>query len=83
MKMIVQVELITDWGDINTVEVARIDRPVQTLEPETVGLLLEDGKRLLHDLQQIVVHAQTNEYCSLRRMCQHCHRWTEVKDSSV
>lgn|GEM_PF-4891908 len=50
MKIIVRVELVTGWGDTEILEVARIDRPVQALEPETVGLLLEDGKRLLHGL---------------------------------
>ena len=35
-------------------ELGRIDRPSQTLEPEAVGLTLEDGKRLLHSLQQSI-----------------------------
>ena len=43
MKIIVRVDLITDWGDISTIEVGQIDRPSQELEPETVGLLMEDG----------------------------------------
>jgi len=36
------------------VELGRIDRPSQTLEPEAVGLTLEGGKRLLHSLQQSI-----------------------------
>ncbi len=40
MKIVVRVELITDWGDVNTIEVGRIDRPSQTLDPESVGLSL-------------------------------------------
>jgi hypothetical protein len=47
MKIVVRVELITDWGDVNTIEVGRIDRPSQTLDPESVGLSLADGKQLL------------------------------------
>jgi hypothetical protein len=42
--------LITDWGDADTIEVDRIDRPSQTLDPESVGLSLADGKKLLHKL---------------------------------
>jgi hypothetical protein len=80
VKIIVRVELVTDWGDASTVEVGQIERPSQSLEPETVGLSLEDGKRLLHSLQQAVIPAQTEEICALRRVCQGCHRWTEVKD---
>ena len=47
MKIVVRVELITDWGEARILEAGRIDRPSQTLEPDAVGLTLEDGKRLL------------------------------------
>ncbi|HEX3633885.1 hypothetical protein P0D88_33680 [Paraburkholderia sp. RL18-103-BIB-C] len=40
MKIVVRIELITDWGDVNTIEVGRIDRPSQTLDQESVGLSL-------------------------------------------
>src|SRR5258708_5585029 len=76
MKIVVRIELITDWGDVNTIEVGRIDRPSQTLDPESVGLSLADGKQLLHNLQQAVIHAQADEICGLRRICRRCHRWT-------
>src|SRR5258708_8236799 len=80
MKIVVRVELITDWGDVNTIEVGRIDRPSQTLDPESVGLSLADGKQLLHNLQQAVIPAQADEICTLRRICRRCHRWTALKD---
>jgi hypothetical protein len=80
MKIVVRVELITDWGDAETIEVDAIDRPSQSLEPECVGLSLVDGKRLLQSLQQAVIWAQADEICKLRRVCQGCHRWTEFKD---
>ena len=80
MKIVVRVELITDWGDVNTIEVGRIDRPSQTLDPESVGLSLADGKQLLHNLQQAVIPAQADEICDLRRICRRCHRWTALKD---
>ena len=31
MKIVVRVELITDWGEERSVEVGRIDRPSQTV----------------------------------------------------
>jgi hypothetical protein len=80
MKIVVRVELITDWGEVNTIEVGRIDRPSQTLDPESVGLSLADGKQLLHNLQQAVIPAQADEFCGLRRICRRCHRWTALKD---
>ncbi|QIE29225.1 hypothetical protein SBC2_73010 (plasmid) [Caballeronia sp. SBC2] len=80
MKIVVRVELITDWGDVNTIEVGRIDRPSQTLDPKSVGLLLADGKQLLHNLQQAVIPAQADDICCLRRICRRCHQWTALKD---
>ena len=80
MKIVVRVELITDWGDTNTIEVGRIDRPSETLDSESVGLSLGDGKQLLHNLQQAVIPAQTDEICALRRICRRCQRWTALKD---
>jgi hypothetical protein len=80
MKIVIRVELTTDWGDANTIEVGRIDRPSQTLDSESVGLSLADGKQLLHYLQQAVIPAQADEICALRRICRRCHRWTALKD---
>ena len=80
MKIVVRVELITDWGEERSVEVGRIDRPSQTLGPDDVGLTLDDGKRLLHSLQQSVVRAQAEEIHELSRICRGCHRRTPIKD---
>ena len=80
MKIVVRVELITDWGDTNTIEVGRIDRPGRTLDAESVGLSLADGKQLLHNLQQAVIPAQADEICALRRICRRCHRSMALKD---
>lgn len=33
MKIIVRVDLVTDWGDTATVQVDQIERPSQNLEP--------------------------------------------------
>ena len=52
MKIVVRVELITDWGDTTTIEAGRIDRPSETLDSESIGLSLADGKQLLHRVQQ-------------------------------
>jgi hypothetical protein len=80
MKIVIRVELITDWGDANTIEVGRIDLPSQTLDPEYVGLSLADGKQLLHNLHQAVIPAQADEICALRRICRRCHRSMALKD---
>lgn len=82
MKFIVRVERITDWGETTSTEVGKIDRPNQSLKPRSVGLSLENGKRLLHGLQRAVIRAQTDEFCALRRVCQRCHRWLAGRGTS-
>ena len=37
MKIVVRVELTTDWGDISEQEVHRIERPGHLLRQENVG----------------------------------------------
>ena len=80
MKIVVRAELVTDWGDTTTIEVARFDRPVHLLDPESIGLSLADGKQLLSGLQQVVIPAQADEYCEIRRVCSNCRRQTQLKD---
>ena len=43
MKIVVRVELLTDWGDLNTIKVGRIDRTSQTPYPQSVRPSLADG----------------------------------------
>ncbi|KAF7961883.1 hypothetical protein AWV80_28375 [Cupriavidus sp. UYMU48A] len=84
MKVILRVETITDWGDSSTHELCQFERPIGDLTPETVGLSLADGKEALHKLQQqIVVTAQAEEICELRRVCSRCGRWLPLKDYRI
>jgi hypothetical protein len=54
MKVKIHVELITDWGESRTVEACEFARPMTEFSAETVGLSLDDGKKLLHAVQQHV-----------------------------
>ena len=83
MKIVVRVELITDRGEVNTIELGRVDRPSQTLDAESVGLSMAEGKQPLYNLQQAVIPARTDEICTLRRICRRCHRWTALKDAGI
>jgi hypothetical protein len=51
MKIVVRVELTTDWGDISEQEVHRSERPGHLLRQGNVGLSIGDGKRVLERLQ--------------------------------
>jgi hypothetical protein len=80
MKIIVRVQLVTDWGEVSEVDVAEIQRPAGEFESKTLGLSLGDGKQIMHRLQQTVATAQTDEFCELQRVCPCCHRWNPIKD---
>ncbi len=80
MRVVVRVELTTDWGEVTEREVISFDRPAKTLRSDNVGLSLADGKHLLQNLQQSVVASQADEFCALHRVCSNCHRLTPIKD---
>lgn len=80
MKITIRVEITTDWDETDTFEICQLERPYRQLEPEKVGLSLAEGKDLLHRLQKVVVAAQAEEVCMLRRFCTRCHRFLELKD---
>lgn len=83
MKVTIRVEITTDWDETETFEIGQLERPYRQLEPDKVGLSLAEGKDLLHRLQQVVVAAQAEEVCLLRRFCTRCHRFLELKDRRI
>jgi hypothetical protein len=80
MKIIVRVQLVTDWGEVSEVDIAEIPRPASGYESKTLGFSLGDGKQIMQRLQQTVASAQTEELCELQRVCPCCHRWNPIKD---
>ena len=80
MKIIVRVQLVTDWGEVSEVDVAEIQRPAGEFESKTLGLSLGDGKQIMQRVEQTVASAQTDEFCELQRVCSSCHRWNPIKD---
>lgn len=83
MKLTIRVEITTDWDETDTFEICQIERPYCQLEPGSVGLSLAEGKDVLHRLQGIVVAAQAEEVCMMRRFCTRCHRWLDLKDRRI
>ena len=57
MKIKIHVELVTDWQEAINLEACEFARPMTEFTAETVGLSLDDGKRLLQAVQQHVVAA--------------------------
>ncbi|SIT44909.1 conserved hypothetical protein [Paraburkholderia ribeironis] len=83
MKVTIRIDVTTDYGETETFEICQFERPYRELEPAKVGLSLDEGKDLLHRLQRLVVAAQAEDVCTLRRYCTRCHRFLELKDRRI
>ena len=70
--MICKIQVVTlgEGGREETVEIACLERT--DLKPETLGLTLAEGKRILKDLQQIVVESQVASFLLPTRACPAC-----------
>ncbi|WP_166145771.1 hypothetical protein [Methylosinus sp. RM1] len=73
-KLVWRVKLVADFGDETTepeIEVARIERDEFSV-PETLGLSLAEGKRLVAAIQTEMVRAQAAAMGERLRCCAHC-----------
>jgi hypothetical protein len=70
MQCTIQVVITTENGQIDTREIAVLER--EDLTPTTLGLTLADGKAILKALQAVVVEQQMTAYLKTQRPCAHC-----------
>ena len=77
MKLTIQVVTTTDDGQETTRDIACVER--QDLTPETFGLSLAEGKRVLQALQEVVVEWQMHPYLQQQRTCPHCGKTRQSK----
>jgi hypothetical protein len=72
-KLVWRVKLVaeTDGGPAREIEVARIQRDPYA-RPETLGLTLEEGKRIAAAIQREVAQAQASVMGENFRYCGHC-----------
>jgi hypothetical protein len=80
MEWTVRLEAMTGWGEVETVEVVSIARPVLAATADNVGLSLAEAKSLLTRLQEAMVRGQVAEYLHCRRVCPDCLSFQPVKD---
>jgi hypothetical protein len=78
MHIKIQVVIEDSEAPVNE-EIAFLER--NDLSPETLGLTLEEGKKLLSDIQKTMV-SQINGYISHSRSCPHCGKDRVLKDLS-
>ena len=83
MKIAVRIEVAIDYGETETFGIFRLERSYRNLEPAKIGLSLAEGKHVLHEMQKIVVAAQAEEVCTLRRFCTRCHRMLDLKERRI
>ena len=80
MEWTIRLEAKTGWGEVETVEVVSIARPVLAATADDVGLSLAEAKSLLTRLQEAMVRGQVAEYLHCRRVCPDCLTFQPVKD---
>jgi hypothetical protein len=69
MEWTIKLEARTGWGEVETVEVGRLQRRVLGLTADEVGLTLAGGKDLLSELHRLVLQTQMEEYVMCARVC--------------
>ena len=72
MEWTIKLEARTGWGEVETIEVGRLQRRVVGLTAEEVGLTLAEGKELLSELQRLVLQTRMEEYVMCARVCPEC-----------
>jgi hypothetical protein len=75
----IQVVAVTEDGTEHLQEIAHLVRA--EAKTETIGLTLQESKRVLHDLQQTLVSHQVAAYLEQQRPCPHCQKRRKLKDS--
>jgi hypothetical protein len=83
MKVAIRVDIATEYGVAESFEICQIERPYHELDAAKIGLSLAEGKDVLHRLQGIVVAAHAEDICMLRRFCDRCQRFLDLKDRRI
>ena len=62
MEWVVKLETRNGWGEVETIEVGKLERRVVGLTAEEVGLTLAEGKILLAELGRLILQTQMEEF---------------------
>ena len=80
MEWTVKLEAKFGWGEVQSFEVGRISRRVHELTADEIGLMLEEAKTLLAELQRRMVESQIEEKIACARVCTQCLRSQPIRD---
>ena len=80
MEFQIWVETCLDDRILKWELVSRVERPASGIEPEEIGLILEEGKAVLLKVQARIVQTQADMLGAGHRGCFRCGRSQRVKD---
>ena len=80
MDVRITVETTFNNGEKRTHQLDGISRPYRVTCPEGVGLRLEDGKRVVEQIQRIVICDQVEEIIRESRVCPTCNTVRAIHD---
>jgi hypothetical protein len=70
--LVVRLEAASGWGEVETIEIGRLERRVVGLTAEEVGLALAEGKNLLGELPRLILEPQIEEFITWACVCREC-----------
>ena len=79
MEWTVTIEGRDDFGEVQRAQM-RIGKDFERLKSGEIGLSIDDGKRIMMMLQELVVKQEVASYALARRVCPECERLRPVKD---
>jgi hypothetical protein len=82
MEWTVTIEGRDELGELQRAQL-RIEKGFKRLTSGEIGLSIDDGKRIMTLLQELVVNQELATYALARRVCPECERLRPVKDYTV
>ena len=80
MEWVVKLEAKSGWGEVETIEVGRLERRVVGLPAGEVGLTLAEGRNLLDELVRLILRTQMEEFTTCARVCRDCLKLRRLRD---
>jgi hypothetical protein len=82
MEWTVTIEGRDDLGEVQRAQM-RIEKGFERLKFGEIALSIEDSKRIMRMLQELVVKQELAAYALARRVCPECERFRPVKDYTM
>lgn len=80
MDVRITIETTFDNGEKRTHQLDGISRPYRVTCPDGIGLRLEDGKRIVEQIQRVVLYDQVDEIIRESRVCPTCGSVRAIHD---